>query len=225
MKDYKVIVKDNVLQKDMYYKDELVLTYKIKYPKFISDMFKSFLNDLNHIYKVNAIHYVNYQIEKMYQMAIEEYEHSVANDYPIRVYEAYTDYTITYNQNCVISLYFDKYVYTGGAHGGTERTSDTWDLQAEDELELSALLQIPNYKDFLIQQIQEQIQQNIKEGNNYYFEDYSSLVEEHFNIQNFYLSDDGIVIYFQQYDIGPYSSGILTFTIPYSADNIKVPGC
>lgn len=225
MQGYKIIVKDNTLQKDMYYNEELVLSYKIKYPEFISDMFKGFLNDINQMYKDNAMNYVNYQIEELYQMAIEDYKHSIANDYPIRVYEAYTDYTITYNQNCVISLFFDKYDYTGGAHGGTERTSDTWDLRAEDELELSEILQIPNYKEILIQQILEQIQHNIEEGNNYYFDDYSSLVREHFNIQNFYLSEDGIVIYFQQYDIGPYSSGILTFTIPYSIENIKIPRC
>ena len=225
LQDYKIIVKENILQKDMYYEEELVLSYKIKYPKFASELFQSFLNDLNHMYKEKAMNYVNYQIENLFQMAIEEVEHSIANDYPIRVYEAYTDYVVTYNQNCVISLYFDQYVYTGGAHGSTERTSDTWDLQSEDELELSEILPVPDYKDILIQQIIEQIQHNISEGNNYYFEDYSSLVREQFNVQNFYLSEEGLVLYFQQYEIGPYSSGILTFTIPYSTDNLKVPGC
>lgn len=225
MQDYKLIVKENILQKDMYFKEQLVLSYTIKYPSFISARFRLFLRELNNYYKTQAMTYVRINIMNLYKMAIEEYEYSMANDFPVRAYEAVTDYTVTYNQNCIISLYFDKYEYTGGAHGNTIRSSDTWNLQKGNEVTLSELFTINHYQKYIIQQIKEKIKADIQKGNNYYFEDYEKLVQDNFNIQNFYLSKEGIVLYFQQYDIAPYSSGILTFTIPFTSKNVIQPTC
>lgn len=36
------------------------------------------------------------------------------------------EYTITYNDNCFLSYYNDKYEYTGGAHGMTVRSLNTF---------------------------------------------------------------------------------------------------
>ena len=58
-----------------------------------------------------------------------------------------------------------------------------------------------------------------------YFEDYKNLVEENLNMDNFYLSKEGLVIYFGLYEIAPYVSGIRTFTIPYTAEGIIPPSC
>lgn len=48
---------------------------------------------------------------------------------------------------------------------------------------------------------------------NKYFENYCELVLETFRLENYYIIPNGIVIYFQQYDIAPYSSGIPIFYI------------
>ncbi len=215
MQEDRIIVKEQVLQRDMYYKEQLVLSYTVKYPQFISDMFRGFLKELNLYYKMNALRYVHFNIGRLYRLAVEEYENSVANDFPVRAYEVLTDYTVTYNRNCTLSLYFDRYEYTGGAHGNTVRSSDTWNLQAEREMELGDLFSDGNYREYVIRQILEQIEADISAGNDYYFDNYNDLVNEYFNIRNFYLDGEGIVIYFQQYEIAPYASGIRTFTIPY----------
>ena len=70
----------------------------------------------------------------------------------------------------------------------------------------------PNNPYFLLgilQQINEQITQNQE----IYFEDVCCLVIETFHPESFYRVPNGIVIYFQQYDIAPYSSGIREFDI------------
>ena len=47
-----------------------------------------------------------------------------------------------------------------------------------------------------------------------YFEDACSLVLETFNPQNYYLTTEKeVIIYFQEYDIAPYSSGIPIFEV------------
>lgn len=45
------------------------------------------------------------------------YLQAVENGYPVMVYEVIAEFTVTYNQNCALSLYTDQYIFTGGAHG------------------------------------------------------------------------------------------------------------
>lgn len=216
---YKIVIQENILQDDMYYKDQVVLKYRIKYPKFISDnkLIQKKVMELNILYTAKALIYRMNNIMKLYKMAVEEYEISMENNYPIRVYESVIDYNITYNHNYLISLYFDKYEYTGGAHGNTIRYSDTWDIVKGRELELYEFFPgMQNYEEYILRMIDKQIAEDIKNGNNYYFEDYTQLVRENFNSENFYLEKDGIIIYYQQYEIAPYASGIRTFLIPYT---------
>jgi hypothetical protein len=51
------------------------------------------------------------------------------------------------------------------------------------------------------------------------------LVNENLKVNNFYLTKEGVVIYFQQYDIAPYSSGLPTFVIPYGPGGAVTPRC
>jgi len=226
LEGYQIIVREKVLQQDMYYKNNKIMKYTIKYPEFISDTYRTLANKLNSLYRTKAIMYERSNIMNLYQMAMVEYEYSIANNYPVRQFEAYVDYFITFNQNCVISLYFDQYEYAGGAHGLTVRYSDTWDLQKSKRMDLSELFpHRTNYRDFVIHAIDKQIETEIAKGNSTYFEDYSKLVRENFKANNFYLTKEGVVIYFQQYDIAPYSSGLPTFVIPYGPGGATIPEC
>jgi hypothetical protein len=60
-------------------------------------------------------------------------------------------------------------------------------------------------------------------SNPVYFENYAELVNENFKPSHFYLSKDGVVIYFQQYDIAPYATGMPSFTIPYGPGGAILP--
>lgn len=226
MRGYYFLVKEQVIEQDMFYKDHNVLHYTIKYPLFISDTYHMLAQKLNTLYKTKAVMFERSDIMNLYQMAMVEYEYSVANDFPIRPFEVYVNYEVTYNQNCALSLYFDQYEYTGGAHGLTYRYSDTWNLAKSKKEELTDFF--PNTTDvmeFVINNIIEQIELENKKGDSIYFEDYPQRVRESIKKNNFYLSKDGLVIYFQQYDIAPYSSGIPNFLIPYSPLGAEEPTC
>ena len=58
-----------------------------------------------------------------------------------------------------------------------------------------------------------------------YFDDYFHLVRENFKPNNFYLVDEGIVIYYDLYDIAPYAAGIRTFLIPFRKGIVLEPSC
>ena len=223
---YRVLVREKLLQQDMYYKNTNIMRYTIKYPKFISDTFQTLLNKLNSLYKTKAVMYERSNVMNLYQMAMVEYEYSVANQFPIHQFEAFVDFVVTYNQNCMISLYFDQYEYAGGAHGLTVRYADTWNLAKSKRMELGDFfIQRSNYKEYIIQTINQQIKEEKENKDAMYFDDYEKLVRENFKTNNFYLSEEGLVIFFQQYDIAPYAAGMPTFIIPYGPGGAIPPKC
>lgn len=214
----RVIVYDKILQQDMYYKGIVILTYTVRYPFFTSDRYQITLDKLNSYYQTRAYMYVKSDIMKLYQMAMVEYEYAIANDFPVRTFDAVTVYEITYNRDCVLSLYFERYEYTGGAHGMTIRTSDSWNIACSSPIRIKDLfLMADDVNAFVTDLIVEQIDQEAMAEVEFfpYFEDYQTLVKENFNTKNFYLNNKGVIIYYQHYEIAPYASGIPEFLLPY----------
>ena len=72
-----------------------------------------------------------------------------------------------------------------------------------------------NYVSEIISNINDQIYKEIQKGNNIYFENYCCLTSHNFRVENYYIADNMIVVYYQQYDIAPYSSGILNFFVAW----------
>lgn len=208
------------------YNNTPVLSYKIVYPEFISGQYLFAIEKINAFYKRKTLEFKKYIMTTLKKSAISDYKNSIKKGYPVHKYEAVLNYTVTYNQSCAISLFMDKYEYTGGAHGNTIRTSETWDLNNGQQVPLKSLFPYnPNYSLNIRTIIKKQIADDISKGNNYYFDDYEKLVDRTFNPKSFYLTPGALVIYFQQYDIAPYSSGILTFNIPYNDINASKPYC
>ncbi|HBE05222.1 MAG TPA: hypothetical protein DCY85_01895, partial [Firmicutes bacterium] len=64
--------------------------------------------------------------DELYQEAIEAYDDLQKEGFPFHPWEAYLKFQVTYNAHGLLSLYIDRYVYQGGAHGNTLRSSATW---------------------------------------------------------------------------------------------------
>lgn len=185
------------------------------------------LDQLNAYYSTKAVMYINKNVRNLYQEAMVDYEYSVANQFPVRQYDIYVDFQVTYNRDCILSIYFDRYEYTGGAHGTTVRFSDSWNIGCSRPLTLMDLFPPDtNIREYYISAIIEQIRHEVQNEPMLYFEDYENLVNQYFRPSSFYLTGDGVVIYFQQYEIAPYASGIPEFLIPFGADgaNLPLPG-
>lgn len=207
-------IENKVIKSEIKYRGEVILKYNIEYPQIIENMWKAGVQRFNKFNYANAILLKKYAEGKLFEEAKETYEYNKENGYPIMVYELYYTFKVTYNTENIISIYSDKYVYTGGAHGITTRTSQNWDLRVARQIKLKELFpREPNYVSKILTQINSKIAKDIENGNNIYFENYCCLTSENFNVNSYYLEDGKVVIYYQQYDIAPYSSGILTFNI------------
>ena len=84
--------------------------------------------------RINAV--IHAQVNEMrreaegtlYKQAVEDYIEAQKEGYPFNLHGLTVRYTITLNSSCTLSIYRDKYYYSGGAHGVTPRDSDTFDL-------------------------------------------------------------------------------------------------
>lgn len=210
-----VLINKKILQDDLYYDNNLLLSYKIEYPQFVSNENINSLYRLNRYYEESALALRQEIYTKYFSQAIEEYIYSVKNNFPIRKHEIFENFEITYNENSIISLYFDLYQYFGGAHGTTIRTSETWDLENLRKIRLYDLFNYPfDYKNFIINMIKQEINLQRRSDDEFlYFGDYNKRLSDKFTDSNFYLVPEGLMFYYQQYDIAPYASGIPEYFI------------
>lgn len=212
VKFMRISAKKIVLKNCLQYDGKTLLSYTIEYPQFCSCSFQTCLNKINECYRNEALEYQKYCETDLFNMAVDQYKDDQANDFPIRVFEVMQVFRITYLNACIVSLYFDRYEYTGGAHGNTVRTSQTWNLKTCSVIRLQQMVRCqPDYKTYILKRVGAQIRRNP----DIYFENYNELIAQTFDENNFYITPRGIVIYYQLYDIAPYSSGIREFLIPW----------
>lgn len=194
-----------------------MLTLTIKYPIINIHDTPHVEKEINNQIRMQVDEYIIYATNILYAQAVNTYMDSLENNFPFHAYEAYMEYTITYNDNCFLSLYTDIYEFTGGAHGNTTRISNTWDLCSGENIYLYYFFDpYTDYIHLITQEIIAQAGENLKENPGIYFDNYKDLIIKNFNPDSFYMSPSGITIYYQQADIAPYSTGIVEFTIPYT---------
>lgn len=178
------------------------------------------LNNLQASKNINATlsrqqdHFFWNAVKVLYPQAIADYKARQDENYPFNGYGAAQNYEITYNQNCFLSTYYDSYEFTGSAHGNTIRRSSTFRLSNGTLVPLSYFVN-GNFK-VVTNEILKQAKQNAQSDPNSYFENYEQNIIKFFNPNSYYITQEGIVIYYQQYDIAPYAAGIIEFTIPYN---------
>lgn len=127
--------------------------------------------------------------------------------------ETYLTYKTAYNQNCLLSLIFSNYQFSGGAHGSTIQSSYTFDIRSGRELKLGDIISTDKETiDFINSRIKKEIDRRVAAEELFVLQAFESIGKN----PSFYLSVEGIVFYFQQYEYFPYAAGIQEFTIPFS---------
>jgi hypothetical protein len=205
------------LEDTMYYNDFPVFVYKIYYPYFTTTCSTSTAQNINNYYTADARKAKVRCRTELYSQAVANSRYIVKNTPPFNSYTFESVYTTTYNQNCVTSLFFDSYTFLGGAHGETFRKSDTWNFSNGNRMTLEDFYPPgTSYTTYLFHSIEQDIEERLKTEPGSYFDNYAELVRNTFRPENFFLTPEGITLYFQQYDIAPYSTGLPEFLIPFS---------
>lgn len=196
------------IHEDYYVEGVKVVSCHIFYPQFIGP--NHALDAINERYYHNAVRKKEYCTNVMYPSAMKSYLLG-SKALP---YEMVVTITITLQTNEIVSFYQEEYLYTGGANGNTTRVGQTVDITNAQIMHLCDFMKNKEscetcVKHNIIEQIKDSKDPSI------YFDDFPSLVEETFHAKNFYLTSEGVVVFFALYDIAPHSTGIPTFIIPY----------
>lgn len=211
------------ISKTYTYGKEQILTLSIRYPEL-----RPALNTLTYIsrqYRHKAQLYYNDVSSRLYASAVQELKDTRAGGYPFRPYDAVMDYQLTLNEGCHFSTYTDRYEFTGGAHGDTKRSSDSWNLQTGKRVRLQDLFpRGENVRRTVIEQLLREAKKQQSEES-VFFDDYKSLIVKYFNPESFFLTPDGVAFYYQQTEIGPYAIGLPVFELSYYKLEIEPPGC
>lgn len=124
-------------------------------------------------------------------------------------FQVYSNFEVFLNNDQYFSLTFLLYEYSGGAHGFSVLQSINFDLVKNrlilglDDLDL-----IEGYPDIIVKLINQEISSN---QDDYYHDLPLTYIPEN----GFYLTAEGIVIYYQLYELAPYAMGFPEFLIPW----------
>jgi hypothetical protein len=110
--------------------------------------------------------------------------------------------------------------YFGGAHPNSLLSSACFNLQTGQLLSLIDFFTIPEDKviDLLVGLVYEQTSTIMDETGSYLLYDCTEeTIRNTFLPEHYYLTGEGLVLYFQPYDIAPYTAGLPQFLIPYTS--------
>ena len=211
----KSITKHSVIDGDMTLYGEVVLKYSVTYP-FISVNRQTvpgrFINQSYRLYAENAKRHIR---NTYYAKACQLKRSLTPEDFcPL---EVECEMSVMYENRGFLSVFFDTYERLGDTVLKTTRHSDTWNLTIGKTLPLGSFFHMGcRFSKIILECVAQQIENQIELGKADYFRDWRDILPQRVNFQNYYLADDGIVLYFSEYQIAAKSMGIPSFLIPYS---------
>lgn len=130
--------------------------------------------------------------------------------------EIMCEMTVMYENRGFLSLFFDTYEKTGDIVLKSSRKSDTWSVRCGKILPIGCFFTMGyDYRRAIEGKIRSMIERELGEGETKYFSDWQCILSRELDMRNFYLADDGLVIYFQEYSLAPKDAGLPSFLIPY----------
>lgn len=204
-------ISEGRLFEELKYEEITMVTADFRYP-VVSGGDSKAGKRINNYYRHIAKTLMRKAQNELLPAAVEEFHYASESGFPFRPFETVMKYDVTYNTADILSLYYDVYEYTGGAHGITKRFGDTWRSLTGWFLELADFFpRGTNYKRLLIDNAAEIAANQIEEGTHSYFENYRKLLRKYFSPTKFYIQSGGITIFYDQYAIAPGYEGTPVF--------------
>jgi hypothetical protein len=214
------------IQEKLTYQGDVMVEVSVSYPAIDGAVSRRCIRRFNEYYEREAQRQRKYARESMYPDAVSDYTFSKSKGYPFNTYELMQVFEVTYNSAPILGLYYDVYQYTGGAHGMTDRTGDTWDLRRCKMLGMGELFAHGyDYTVPIFRYIEAEALRRQTSGEVQYFDGLIENIHKYFEEKNYYLSCQGLIVFYPLYSIAPYYVGIQSFTVPYAVfgDNLMYP--
>lgn len=127
-------------------------------------------------------------------------------------------YVITYNKNGLLCVLYEGYLYTGGAHGTPYRNAYTYDLSNGKVLGPCDILH--ESKKQIKEKIVAEFKKKVQENKDWYWPEALQIVKDtEFSKIAYYVTDEGVVFYFDPYVLAPYAGGFIEVIVPFKSTN------
>lgn len=152
---------------------------------------------------------------KLYRQAVQAFE-SQSERNPFQPWQATMDYQITYWNPPLLSIRIDIQEQKSTPYAASLCIGEVWDCSNGFPCSLRSFLPDKRcgWKRFLTERIKEQAQVLLASGESLLDTDRCPNIQQLLDPNRFYLTENGLVIFFPQCTLGSYGEGIPTFTIP-----------
>ena len=175
-------------------------------------------------YQLQCRSFLRYCEAYLLPLAAEEYRAALAASQPLPRLHAELSYQVTYNEGGLWSLYTQSREQGPGGQTALLRRGDTWDLASGYPVALPALFpRRSGWKRRLLEAVEAEAARRVAAGVSQYHEGLRRRLRQYFNPQNFYLTGEGLAVFYPMYAIAPAMEGIPVFTIPYGRGGPALP--
>ncbi len=131
--------------------------------------------------------------------------------YPEMRYDLNIEYSVLFHNNNYISIIFNTYAYTGGAHGMPKVFNVNYDLIADEDVRLSYVFK-GNFLEIFSNYSRSYLIKNGFDDDEWLREGTSATKSDNFSAWGF--TGKEILVTFQAYQVGPYAIGMPEVLIP-----------
>lgn len=207
-----VVVEADVYKRVLKCEGEVVFSLSIRTPRLPEDC--PAFRRIGRYYKHAANFWRTRWEVELYRRACAELAALRERSLPFRPWEAALDFTVTYNGQGLLCLYMDSYEFTGGAHGSTVRCGDTWDLHTGMPRPLPSFYPPKSHwRQEATAAVRTEIERRLSTGEYLYLDGWEGAVAAQFDPCRFYLTTDGVILFYPLYTLAPYVEGIPTFLV------------
>jgi hypothetical protein len=208
-------IKKQTIKDKLHHNKNLMIDVNIDYP-LISAGYDGDNTRFNMHYRQKAQKNYRYASTKLYQAAVKHHTVAKPQGVPFKNFEFVESFEPTFFKKPMMSLYYDLKEFTGGAHENTVRKGNTWDMKHGAMLTLDALFEKDyDCKPLILKYIESDARRRQITGMSSYFEGLGENLNKYYDDKNFYLTEEGLAIFYPMYTIAPYADGIQVFIVPF----------
>ena len=150
----------------------------------------------------------------LYAMACAARQAAREQSRPFTPWTAELDFTVTRSGGGLLSLRTDAAERHGAARPLLVRAGETWDLSSGVPVPLSALFPARRWRRQVRSAGEEQCARRASSGEFLFYEDWPRRAAADFDPDNFYLTEDALVIFYPLHTLCPAAEGIPEFFLP-----------
>ena len=136
-------------------------------------------------------------------------------------YSNYQQLGVARHDEAVVSLISLSSLYSGGSHPNSVQTAYNLDIENRRLLHLEDVIledSAPELAKLVRARVDEKF--TMIDGGNGLFEDYGDIIDSSMVYGNmtpyWYMNNEGLVVFYNQYELGPYAAGIIKAELPYA---------